>query len=383
MARTSSQKLDFWQFEVGLFNDMKMVELNEKYGALGEAVYFRILSYIANSEGYYAVLSDSLILSIYRSIGSKWIKDKRVILRIIDYCGECGLFDVSLLSQNVITSCGIQRRWLYAKEKARAKGFTTDKFWLLNGQGFVKCTQNKNKCSNNDDKCNINTDNCDNNSLYKSKVKSSQVPPNPLQGGEGENWKERFFERYPIFERKNYNDAGIDYKVLYDEFEKSSTLQKLWSFPKVIKLYQQIAEGRFRDMKTNNPIALLDERVAREKWYADRRNTAINAANKILDRFMENEEFRSIKKRLNFIPCEIAKAEVAYEANKADIKAKKKLISLTQEENILKQRQWAILSFYEMTEEDLLPKWHCKKCEDTGFLKDGSGCDCYEMEESP
>ena len=136
-------------------------------------------------------------------------------------------------------------------------------------------------------------------------------------------------------------------------------------------------------MKTNNPIALLDERVAREKWYADRRNAAINAANKILDRFMENEEFRSIKKRLNFIPCEIAKAEVAYEENKSDLKSKKKLISLTQEENRLKQQYRAILSLNDMTEEDLHPKWHCSKCADTGFLKDGRGCDCYDMEESP
>ena len=83
MSRTSSQRLDFWQFEVALFNDMKMVDLNEKYGTLGEAVYFRILSYIADSEGYYAVLSDSLVLSIYRSIGSKWIKDKRVIYGLL------------------------------------------------------------------------------------------------------------------------------------------------------------------------------------------------------------------------------------------------------------------------------------------------------------
>jgi hypothetical protein len=224
MARTSSQKLDFWQFEVGLFNDMKMVDLNEKYGTLGEAVYFRILSYIADTEGYYAVLSDSLVLSIYRSIGSKWLRDKRVILRIIDYCGECGLFDVNLLSQNVITSCGIQRRWLYAKEKARAKGFTTDKFWLLNNQSVAEHTQKNDKCSNNDDNCDINENNCDNNLPYISKVKKSKETPNPLQGGGEEDWKERFFAKYTAFTRKNYKDDGVDYEVLYQEFEQSFLL---------------------------------------------------------------------------------------------------------------------------------------------------------------
>lgn len=372
MARTSNQRLEFWQFEVALFNDMKMVDLNEKYGTLGEAVYFRILSYIADSEGYYAVLSDSLVLSIYRSIGSKWLRDKRVILRIIDYCGVCGLFDVNLLRQNVITSCGIQRRWLYAKEKARAKGFTTDKFWLLTDQGFGSCTQNKNKCSNNDDKCSNNADKCDNNLPYISKVKRSKETPNPLQGNGEKNWKDRFFEKYTVFERKNYNDEGIDYEVLYKAFEKSTTLQKLWSFPKVIKIYEQIKAGVYMDKKTSHECAInaIDERAERERYYSTLRAKAEKRADSVKAILMKDKTYFDINGRLGAIEIAIARAVINDdEAMEARLLAEK--------EDLIGERS-KVIERYGFKDSDLIPAYKCEKCSDTGWLESGRACDCYD-----
>ena len=370
MARTSSQKLEFWQFEVGLFNDMKMVDLNEKYGTLGESVYFRILSYIANSEGYYAVLSDSLILSIYRSIGSKWIRDKRVILRIIDYCGVCGLFDVNLLRQNVITSCGIQRRWLYAKEKARAKGFTTTKFWLLDSQGFDNCSKNENKCRNNEDKCDNNENNCDNNLPYKSKVNESEESPNPLQGGGSENWKEKFFEKFTLFERKNYKDEGVDYEILYREFEQSTTLQKMWSFPKIVKLYPQIAKGDFRDKPTEQQqhIDSINARGARESYYSNLRNKAQGIADYNLEKARQDTRFVAIEKELAKLEIAIAKAEVYKQDDLLELQEKK--------QKYLTERS-LVLSLIGISESSLSPRWKCAKCQDTGWKQDGYACDCY------
>lgn len=374
MARTSSQKLEFWQFEVGLFNDMKMVDLNEKYGTLGESVYFRILSYIANSEGYYAVLSDSLILSIYRSIGSKWIRDKRVILRIIDYCGVCGLFDVNLLRQNVITSCGIQRRWLYAKEKARAKGFTTNKFWLLDSQGFDNCSRNENKCSNNKDNCDKNKDNFDNNLPYKSKVNEREETPNPLQGGGIADWEERFFETFTSFERKNYKDDGVDYKVLFEEFEKSSYLKTLWSFPRVVKLYPQIANGDFRDKLTEQQkrTKAIDDTAERERYYSLAKSRAQAVADKNKQKATQNPRFNEIEKELSKLEFEIAKAELYYpDELESKWKAKNELLT----------ERRICLSSMGLIASDLLPTPLCEKCDDTGWLPNGRACDCYKKEE--
>lgn len=177
MSRTSSQTLPYWQFEVGLFDDGKNIELSDKYGPLGEAVLFRIMCYITQSDGYFAQLNDALILYVYRSIGSKWVKNKRIISEVIHYCGVCGLFDVNLLSRNVITSQGIQRRWLYAKKKNRAKGYSTAKYWLLSEEETVQGEErsDEDKCNINADKCNNNADNCDINSYIKeSKEKEKE-----------------------------------------------------------------------------------------------------------------------------------------------------------------------------------------------------------------
>lgn len=370
MARTSSQKLEFWQFEVGLFNDMKMVDLNEKYGTLGESVYFRILSYIADSEGYYAVLSDSLVLSIYRSIGSKWIKDKRVILRIIDYCGVCGLFDVNLLRQNVITSCGIQRRWLYAKEKARAKGFTTDKFWLLNSQGFDNCSENKNNCDNNLNNCNNNLNNCDNNLPHISKVNESKITPNPLKGGGSEDWKDKFFERFNVFERKNYKDVGVDYEILYREFEQSTTLQKMWSFPSVIKLYPKIANGDFRDKQSEQQQALqaANDRAERERYYSSLKIAAISLAERNLKKAKQYKLYNEISQELSMLEIDIAKAEIYNPETLDELRIRYKKLT-----NDLS----SFLMTIQLSVEDLEPKWRCLKCNDTGWQASGQACDCY------
>ncbi len=170
--RTSCQSLNFWQFDVELYDDGKIIDLNEAYGPLGEAVYFRILCYIAKTDGYFAQLNESLLRYVFRSIGSKWIK-KAKITEVIQYCGVCGLFDVNLLTQNVITSPGIQRRWLYAKKKSRARGFSTDRFWLIDESGLSNHIPNSDNCDNNVDNCYNNADNCYNNASI-SQDKSTQ-----------------------------------------------------------------------------------------------------------------------------------------------------------------------------------------------------------------
>ena len=170
--RTSCQALAFWQFDVALYDDPKIEDLNEEYGPLGEAVFFRILCYIAKTDGYFAQLNESLLRYVYRSVGSRWIK-KAKITEIIQYCGVCGLFDVNLLTQNVITSQGIQRRWLYAKKKSRARGFSTARFWLLDESGPSDDTHFSDNCDNNDDNCNNNDDNCYNYPIEREENKNT------------------------------------------------------------------------------------------------------------------------------------------------------------------------------------------------------------------
>lgn len=264
MPRTSSQKLDFWQFDVGLFNDIKIVDLNDRYGPLGEAIYFRILSYIAETDGYFAQLNESLLLWVYRSIGSKWIRSRQVVAEVIDYCGVCGLFDVNLLRQNVLTSQGIQRRWLYAKQKSRARGYSTAKYWLLENEPLHGALLSfENKCSNNPDKCSNNADNCDMNSPYKVKESKVKIIGTDIarahegrsdgpQETEGESEKvdpfmAEFFGKYRFTEYPSGDMTKYDFKALLERFAESDFLRNTYSWAWVVKNYANILAAAYKD----------------------------------------------------------------------------------------------------------------------------------------
>jgi hypothetical protein len=50
---------------------------------------------------------------------------------------------------------------------------------------------------------------------------------------------------------------------------------------------------------------------------------------------------------------------------------------LEEEKKELLQKKATLLKDMGMTEEMILPLYACKKCNDTGFMKNGKGCDCY------
>ena len=377
--------LDYFPFSVDLLDDEKLDILREEYGVVANDIYIALLCLLYKKKGYYIPYETEeekkdCVWYIYKRVrGGRYSIQQNTIPIVIESLVSQGLFSGRYFPK-IITSERAQRTYYSATVERKAGSLDIKReYWMLSIEDMKKlsakhsyylfCT-NFSKSNDLDFKSNDLT-------LKEKKRNESKKPPNPLQGGGSENWKEKFFERYPIFERKNYNDSEVNYEILYKEFEKSATLQKLWSFPKVIKLYQQIANGDFRDKANVNPFAELEAKAERAHWYSVRRNTAITSATKILDRFMQNEEFNRTYKRLNQLECEIGKAEAATELG--DLKAKKKLIQLTQEKNRLRQQYCNLLELNGMEAEDLLPKWNCKKCSDTGYLEDGTACKCYEM----
>lgn len=168
MARTSNQTLPNVMLEKGLFDDLKVLDLFEAYGCVGFTVWISLLFKIADDKGYYTQMSPSLITAIQRDIGNKWVNRDKII-GVINGMLECELLDSSLFKQGVLTSVGIQRRYLDVKRKSRAKGFSTEKFWLLDenpADSPIECNNDEIE-HNNADKCSNNSDKCSNNSAIK------------------------------------------------------------------------------------------------------------------------------------------------------------------------------------------------------------------------
>ena len=133
LARGAPNKrgLDYFPKMLNFYDDDKIFDLMDEYGPMGVTIYDVILT-IVYSQGYFAELSkDKLSRMVIRKIGNKWIKNQRVVVQVIDYCADLGLFDKALLAQNIITSEGIQRRYHKIAVKLMKRQLYSEKYWLL------------------------------------------------------------------------------------------------------------------------------------------------------------------------------------------------------------------------------------------------------------
>lgn len=116
-------------------------------------------------------------------------------------------------------------------------------------------------------------------------------------------------------------------------------------------------------------VADADARAERERWYARRRESAQARAARFVQRAQSDPEYTRVDQELTQVVREAAKAEAFSLPTLAALKK-------SQEE--LEKKRLSLLTAMGITPEDLLPKYACPKCSDTGFLPDGRSCDCYK-----
>lgn len=202
MARPLKRGLLYFPKDVDYYDDLKIMELINEYGPLGQTIYDIVISMIYK-EGYYLEIPlDKLAFKIIRVIGNRWVKDKSLVLQVILYCADIGLFHKGLLTQSVITSTGIQRR--YSEVTVRSKAIK-DKYWLIdeNGQPLESAPKTGVFAA----KTQVNVTKTPVSDAIipqkKSKEKKSKNPPKSPQGEEyakNNDWEEtfnRFWEAYP------------------------------------------------------------------------------------------------------------------------------------------------------------------------------------------
>lgn len=128
MARPAKRGLSYFTRTVDFYSRPAIMELLDKYGPMGVTVYDIILTMVYHESYYLAIPLDRLASQIIRLIGNRWVNNKDLVMRVIRYCGEIGLFDDDLLRQGVITSAQIQEH--YAEVTVRSKA-DKSKYWLL------------------------------------------------------------------------------------------------------------------------------------------------------------------------------------------------------------------------------------------------------------
>jgi len=122
MARPKKKGLDYLPLDNDIFEDEKLFDVQNEYGPLGEVIYIRLLCLI-NKNGYYYQFKnlDTLAAMMIRSIGNRWARDKKTVKEIILYLAKINLFSAELMQRNVITSHGVQERYLKAVERRQSQ----------------------------------------------------------------------------------------------------------------------------------------------------------------------------------------------------------------------------------------------------------------------
>lgn len=121
----------------------------------------------------------------------------------------------------------------------------------------------------------------------------------------------------------------------------------------------------------NAAVEDFNAKAAREKYYAKLRDEAESTAEKYLKKAQTSARFKEIAAKLSRMEFELAKAEIS---------APDALPALEEEKRALIKERGGILRDMNLTEKMLTPQYKCEKCSDTGFLKDGTACNCYPRE---
>ena len=136
---SSSMGLDYFNIDINIFQDGKILKLMSRYGPIGFMSYITILAHVY-ANGYYLEYSieDATQLLLSR-MGGKYFSGKNKVQEIILYLAHIELFDQSMLDQHVITSKGIQKRFLKMTKKRQNQDLS--KYWLIDDKTEPGTTQ--------------------------------------------------------------------------------------------------------------------------------------------------------------------------------------------------------------------------------------------------
>jgi len=121
--------LDYFNIDVDIFNDPKIIKLIKRYGPLGLSSYLITLSNIYQ-KGYYLEASvDDLAQIILSTITGKFVSGNYKLQEIIYYMAEIQLFSQEMMKAHIITSKGIQKRFILMTKKRKNQDLSN--YWLL------------------------------------------------------------------------------------------------------------------------------------------------------------------------------------------------------------------------------------------------------------
>lgn len=189
MARPKRDGVDYWPFDTALFEDKKIKLIKGEFGIKGVYIALLAINEIYRTGGYYKVWDDDDCFLMSEGVGCGCTPT--LVTEVIHRCCERSLFHKGVFDVfGVLTSTGIQRRWLRMVAKNRDSIPIIQEYWLLdvgddndvptgtlNKLTFKKVTPSDNPVNRADNSVNCAGKATNQNKSNQSKVNQIKSPP--------------------------------------------------------------------------------------------------------------------------------------------------------------------------------------------------------------
>lgn len=227
MARPPKEGLDYFPFDTGFLQNVKVRKVMRAGGAASVSILISLLCNIYKDKGYYLKWDKDMPFLIADELG---VSDGAV-QDTVDKAVKAGFFDADTYSKyQVLTSIGIQERYLSAANR-RIKVELNKKLLLIDVSDFNNLVYVNNN-SVNDDNNRVNVNRSTQSKVNKSKGKEIErdidsTEPIPASAPEPEKPKEKSMIELPLKNGSMWPVTETQYKEWCSLFPTVDTLQEL------------------------------------------------------------------------------------------------------------------------------------------------------------
>ncbi len=132
MARPLKDGVDYWPFDVSLFQDKKIRLIRSEFGCKGAYIALGLINSAYETNGYFKKWDDDDCFLMSDGVGGDC--SPQLISEVVQGCVRRSLFDKRVFDAfGVLTSAGIQRRYIRIVGNSRDEIEIVREYWLLNG----------------------------------------------------------------------------------------------------------------------------------------------------------------------------------------------------------------------------------------------------------
>ena len=132
MARPLKDGVDYWPFDVSLFQDKKIRLIRSEFGCKGAYIALGLINSAYEANGYFKKWDDDDCFLMSDGVGGDC--SPQLISEVVQGCVRRSLFDKRVFDAfGVLTSAGIQRRYIRIVGNSRDEIEIVREYWLLNG----------------------------------------------------------------------------------------------------------------------------------------------------------------------------------------------------------------------------------------------------------